>query len=152
MSAFFSFSTFWVKRRLQCGDLGVHRLELGLVGLGELGAGAHEILVVALEQPVRLGVQAEFGALVVERLDAREERAVQVNRVLWAESFGAISVSTFCSCGIRCWRRRDSRKSVHPPKQIAGFLQRDDRVLEGRGLGVEAMGSISFNCSAMPFS
>ena len=45
--------------RAQFGQLAIHRLELDLVGIGQLRAGAHEILVVLLDQARAFGIQAE---------------------------------------------------------------------------------------------
>lgn len=48
----------------QVGQLGVHCLERGLVGVGELGAVAHKVAVVLLDQAHALRIQAQLGALV----------------------------------------------------------------------------------------
>ena len=57
---------------LQGRQLGIDLLELFLVRIGELRAGAHEILVIALEQISRFRIESEVGAIVVKLLHARE--------------------------------------------------------------------------------
>ena len=68
----FSPSARFAERGLQARQLRVHRLELGFISLGEFRARAHEILVIALQQIFRLGIQTEFVARVVEGLDPGE--------------------------------------------------------------------------------
>ena len=111
-------------------------MSLVLSASESLRAGAHEILVVTLDQPVRFGVEAEFCAIVVERLDALEERAVQIDRVLLRGKFRRHLGLDFLQGGIRVRAREIGKNAVDPSEQLAGFFQRDDRVFEGRRLGV----------------
>ena len=53
----------------------------------------------ALEHAALLGVEPEIVAARVDRIDAREQRAVRVHGAVWAASSGAISRSTACSAG-----------------------------------------------------
>ncbi len=92
--------------RAQLGELGVHLLEARLVRLGQLRAGAHEILVVALDEPQLLGVELQRGALVVERLDAREQLGVQVDRVVVRGRTSRRSPGAACCARRWCPRRR----------------------------------------------
>ena len=74
--------------RLQCRQLGIDLLQLFLVRIRQLGAGAHEILVVTLEEIGGFRIEAEFVAAVVKLLDPREQFAVEMDcvamgRQLW---------------------------------------------------------------------
>ena len=68
--------------RRQRGDLFVQRAQLGFLRVGEIGAGAHEVGVIALQQAQRLRIELQRLTLVVELLDAREQCGVQVNRIV----------------------------------------------------------------------
>ncbi|KAG1080632.1 hypothetical protein G6F40_015800 [Rhizopus arrhizus] len=74
----------------QVGQLGVHLLQRGLVGLGQLGAGAHVVVVVLLDQAHAFVVQAQLAA-------ARSHRCA---RRTWPSSRPA------ASCGCRWCRHR----------------------------------------------
>ena len=65
------------KLGLQRRDLAVHGLQLVLVGIGQLGAGADKILVVTLDQANAFGIKAQLVALVIQAADAREQLAVE---------------------------------------------------------------------------
>ena len=60
----------------------VHRLELGLLGARQLGAGVQELLVVNIEQLGLLGVEIELRLMVVKILHPAEQFRVQENEVL----------------------------------------------------------------------
>ena len=49
----------------------IQLFQLGLVGVGEVGAGQHKLLVVVLDQAQRFGIEIERVALLVDRLDTR---------------------------------------------------------------------------------
>ena len=61
-----------LKLGLQGCQLGIDFLELFLVRIGELCAGAHEIFVITLEQISRFRIESEVVAIVVKLLHARE--------------------------------------------------------------------------------
>ena len=67
--------------RLQRCKLGVNLLQLFLVRVGKLRASADEILVISLQQICGLGIEPELIPIVVKLLDAREQFAVEMNRV-----------------------------------------------------------------------
>ncbi len=58
---------------LQSCQLGIDFLQLFLVGIGELRSRAHEILVVTFEQIGRFRIESELIALLIKRLDSREQ-------------------------------------------------------------------------------
>ena len=64
-------STFWLNVVRERRELGVERLELLLVGLGELRAGADEVLVVAPEQAGRAGRRRRATLAEVARVHDR---------------------------------------------------------------------------------
>ena len=94
-------------------------LSLVLSGSESLRAGAHEILVVTLEQVFRFGIESEFFAIVVERFDALKSGPFNRIASCCAASFGAISFSIFCRAGlvfapVRLEKMRSTRSSSSP--------------------------------------
>ena len=117
---------------LQRGELRVQRLQLGLVRLREPGAGAHEILVVTLEQPFRFRIQAALLAVVVERFDPREERTVEMDRIRVRGKLRRHFFLDFLQSGIGVGPGEIRKDPAGAIEELAHFLERDDRVLEGR--------------------
>ena len=60
----------------------VQLAQLRLIGRRQLRARAHEGAMVAFDQIFRLGVQAECVALLVQRLHARVQLGIEINRIL----------------------------------------------------------------------
>jgi len=71
-----------LEARPERGDLGVERAQARLLGRRQTGTGAHELGVVARKQLQRLRIKVQARALLVQRLDARPQRRIQMNRVL----------------------------------------------------------------------
>src|SRR5205085_9534512 len=78
--------------RLQRCQFSIDLLQLFLVGIGKLRAGADEVFVITLEQIGGLRIEPELIAIVVELLNTREEFPVEMDRVpmrgeLWRRFF-----------------------------------------------------------------
>jgi hypothetical protein len=120
----------------QRGQLGVQLAQALLLGGAEAGAGAHGVAVVALQQPVGLGVEAELVADLEEGLDAGEQGRVEGDGVV-------VRRQLRCDVGLdppdavgaaRAHQREEHRR--HALQGPPGALQRDDRVLERGRSGV----------------
>ena len=64
-------------------------LSFVFVGIRQIRAGLHELLVVVLDKPQRFGVELERRALVVDGFDSRKQFGVQVDRIGERGSSGA---------------------------------------------------------------
>ncbi len=71
-------------------QLGVQLPQLLLALFGQPGAGPDELAVVVLQQPERLRVETELGAGLVQRVEAGEQRPVQVDGVVMRREPGAV--------------------------------------------------------------
>ena len=120
----------------QAGQLGVHRLQGFLVGVGQVGAGTDEVGVVTLEQALGLGVQAQGISLVVERLDAREELAVEQDRVLVGGELRRQGGLHLLDFGVGVGAGQVAEHRAGAVEQGAGFFHRDDGVHEARRVRV----------------
>ena len=118
--------------RLQLRQLGVHRLQFRFVRLRKLGPGAHKILIVTLDQPFRFRVETEFIAIVVKRLDAREQFSVEMNCVPMRGQLGRHFLLDLLQLriGVRAGQVREN--PFHSPEQFAGALQRHDCIFKRR--------------------
>ena len=124
------------KGQLQHGDLAVQLAQLSLVGLRQVGATAHEILIGLLEKLHLLLVEAQLVFLVINRLDTGEQLRVEVDivvvfredrRHLAAQGLHlVVGVDTVLS----------AKDDLHLAQQGALLVEGDDRVLEGRFLRV----------------
>jgi hypothetical protein len=94
------------------------------------------VLPGVLEQPGVLGRQAHRRAVVVDRLDAREEARVEVDRVgvrrQLRRHLGLDRVERVVGVGPGHRAERGIDPAEHPPRA----LERDDRVGERRRLGI----------------
>ena len=120
----------------QAGQLGIHRLQPGLVGIGELGTGTHEIGVVTLDQALRFRVEAERVACVVDRLDAGKQLAVEhglviVRGQLWRQ-LGLDLLHLVIGVGARL-REKHARNAA---QQLFAAFQGDDGVVETGRFGI----------------
>jgi hypothetical protein len=114
---------------------------------------AHEVAVIALDQALRLGVEPERVAAVVERPHAVPEPRVQVDRVL-------VRGQLRRELGLRLLQRvvgvrlLDVREDlVGAGQQLARALHRLDGVREGRQARARpAIASISASCAFIPSS
>ena len=137
-----------LQRRIFFVDL----LQLGLVGVGEVGAGLHKLLVVVLHQPQRFGIEIERGALLVNRLHPREQLGVQVNCVLvrgQPRRFVLLHLLQIV-IGVRAGHaveRSHTRSSNWPERSSATSV-----FSKVGGAGLLAIASTSSICCAMPAS
>ncbi|CAB4913300.1 unannotated protein [freshwater metagenome] len=125
------------ERRRQLGQLLVERAQLLPPGLVELGPREHEVQVVALDQPDRLGVQAvpTGGHGRVHRVDPGEQLRVQPQRVgVRRRQRGHLALDLAQPLrGVR--RRQCVEDDLGPVQQLPGPLQGDHGVLERRLVG-----------------
>jgi hypothetical protein len=130
-------STFWRKRvvrvekaRGQGRDLPVQLPQPGLLAPRQARAGAHEVAVIAGEQLQRLGIEVQLGALLVERVHARPQRRVQVDRVMVRRELRRHLGVDLLHLGVGV-AGIQIREHVRDARQLPpGALERDDRVLE----------------------
>ena len=137
-AALVSLRRFCLNGGRERGELGIHRLELRLVLVGELRAGANEIEMVAPEQAQRLRIQAERVASFhrVRRMRA-EEGAVEVDRVaVGGEAGPACALRASASCGLRVRAGQDAEHRAPVAAAAPCALEGDDGVVEGRGRGI----------------
>ena len=125
-----------LEARPERGDLGVERAQARLLGRRQPGTGAHELGVVARKQLQRLRIKVQARALLVQRLDARPQRRIQMNRVLLrGELGGHLGVDLLHPrIGVGCIEPPEGRVDAH--QQLPGALESDDGVVEGGGLRV----------------
>ena len=127
------------KSVVSVGDASIQRGESAAPGLVECGPGEHGHAVAALEQIRGLGVERGAVARRLECLDAGEEPRVEADRVAMGREarreLGLDRVDLIVG------DRRSShsrRRQEYPAQQGSGPFERDDRVLERRGRGVDA--------------
>src|SRR5690606_2405526 len=120
------------KLRAQFGQARVDLLEPRLLRGIEPGAGAHEIVVVLLDQAQALGVEAEAGALAVDGLDAREQPRIEHDRVAVRGELRRVLVVDLLADVVGVGAVEVAEDAARIRQQLAGLLQRDDRVLERR--------------------
>ena len=114
----------------------VELLQLGLVGVGEIGAGFHKLLVVVLDEPQRLGIEMERRALVVDRLHARKELGVQIDGVLMRGQARSFVLLHLLQLIVVFAPVTQLNAGHHAREQLAAALQRDDGVFKGGRRGI----------------
>ena len=122
------------ERGRQRRELLVQLGEPGATGLVELRSGQHEVQVIALDQPHGLGVEAGVVPGRVHRIDAGEQRRIQVDRIgVRRLQRGDLPLDLAQPRGGH--RRGEVAEHVlRPRQQPARPLQRDHRVVERRRL------------------
>ncbi len=115
----------------QRGQFGVHRLQRGLVGVVQVGAGADEAGVVALDQSHALRVQAQGVALFVQRLDAGEELGIEVDGVAVRGELRRVVGAQLVARVVGVGADQVEEHGGGAVQHLAGLLQRDDGVVEG---------------------
>ena len=114
------------------GEALVDRLEPGLAGGVEARAGADEIGVVAVDDARLFG--AERGAVLPHGLDAAEQGRVEVDRVPVRREERRHLALDRLQVGIGVGAGQVAEDRIDAGEAEAGCLERDDRVVEGRGL------------------
>ncbi len=115
---------------------GVDCLDPCLLRVAQVGAGAHEIGVVALDQAHALLVQTQVGALFIQRLDAREQLGVQVDAVAVGGELGRVLGVQFVEGVVGVGAGQVAERDRGAGQQLAGAFHRQDGVVEGRRLAV----------------
>ena len=118
------------ERRQPLADLGEPRL----AGLVERRAGAHEDRVIAVEHLALLVVEAERVARLPERIDAREQRCVEIDRIAVAGEQRRDLALHRLQRLVGVGRGEMEEDRGHPVEAEAARLQRDDRIGESRRL------------------
>ncbi len=121
---------------LQGGYLFVHLLQFGLVRVGEVGPGMHELLVIVLDQAQRFGVQFERAALLIDGFDPMVELTVKINGVVVRGQLGSLGLLYLLQTGVGICAGDRIEHGRHAIEQAAAFLQRDQGVLKGWRIGV----------------
>lgn len=123
--------------RAQGRELLVELTQPHLVVLVEPGAGDRHLGEVTLDQATRLGVQRRERVLVVmDRLDPSVEAWVEAHGVAVGRELRGVVLLDRLHRGGRERARRPEEGETRAAQQRSGALQRDEGVLEGRGLGV----------------
>src|SRR5580658_10293563 len=101
---------------------------------------AYEFGVVALEELARLGIELQLLALLVQRIDAREQRRVEMNRIVVCRQLrrevGLDLQNRVIAVGIG----QTEESHADPSEHAADSLHRDDGVVEARRLRVVSDG------------
>lgn len=132
---------------LQGGEFRIERAELGFFGLGELGAGAYEIFVVALKEAHGLGVETERAAAVIERGQAGEKSGVEADGVAVRGELGREGALDLLHLGVGVGAGEVAEHGTDAAEEAAGAFERDDGVVErGRGGGARDGGDFGELC------
>ena len=103
-----------------------------LVRRGEVGAGAHEVLVVSLDHQALQRIEAQAGAAVVEGLDPLEQGVVERDGVPMRGHSGRQGPLDGLQGVVRVGGGEAAEDALHTAEQLARALEREDRVLERR--------------------
>ncbi len=122
--------------RLQGGDVGVDGFQFFLVGGRQLGAGTHEIGVVAFQQVLRFPVQVQLVALGVQGVDAGEQLGVQEDGVAMGGQLGRHVAVNGVERIVGVGALQVLERGLHAGQQLARTLHGHDGVVEGGRLGV----------------
>ena len=96
----------------------------------------YELVVVVLQQPERLGIELERGALLVDRGYAREELRVEEDEVLVGSEFGGLNGFDVLEGGVGVCLG-DSIEGCHNAfEQPAALLHGDDGVVKTGNIGI----------------
>ena len=99
---------------------------------GSAGAGADEIEMIASKRPRLLGRKPERGLVRLERVDALEQRLVQIGVAVMAgedRGDGALDRLQFV---VRCGAGEVEENARDPVERTPAALERLDRIGEGR--------------------
>ncbi|MDR6139316.1 hypothetical protein QE438_002620 [Pseudoxanthomonas sp. SORGH_AS 997] len=142
-----------VELRGQGGLFDVELAQGGLVGVGQLRTGAHELLVLVLDQALLLRVQVQGVALVVEALDAREQLRIQVDLVLVRGQLGRDLFLDLLTRIVGIGLDQAEEDARDAGQGLAAALHRLQRVGEGGRLRVVGdLADLGQVCCCMPSS
>ena len=120
----------------QGGQVGVDGLQLHLVGIRQLRAGANEVSVVTLEQAHRFGVQAQGGARSMQRLHAGKKFPVQHDRVVVGGQLRRHLTLDGVERVIGVGTGHAEEGGRNPAQHLAAALHRDDGVFKAGRIGL----------------
>ncbi|MNS54796.1 hypothetical protein D3C72_876100 [compost metagenome] len=121
----------------QGSELAVVGAQLFLVRGRQLGAGAHEVRVIALEQAFRFGIEAQLVALGVQGIDALEEFVIEHDRIAMGRHFRRQLAFQALDRVIRIRAGHHGKHGAYTAQQLARALHGHDGVVErGRFLVV----------------
>ena len=96
----------------------------------QLGALAHKIQVIAFQHPERLGIQSQFRARLIKRVNPREQIGVEVQRApMGGKTRRHLSLDLLQSV-IGMGRGEGGKRRLDFCQPLAAFFQPDDAVLE----------------------
>ena len=124
------------ERGLQFGETLDDRGQSLLLRGRQPGAGAHEVEVHALEQAPRLSAQAERVAPRMQRVDAREQRGVQVDRAVVRGQPRRHHAFDRLQFARRLGAAEVMKQMADAGQQPAARIKGGDRVLERRYIGL----------------
>ncbi|OEZ67299.1 hypothetical protein JAB2_24200 [Janthinobacterium sp. HH100] len=122
--------------RFQARLLGVIGFQFFLVRIGQLGAGAHEIRVIALEQAQGFGIEAQLVALGVQGVDAGKQFRVQRDGVAMRGQFRRHVHFHRFQHGIGIGRGHVAEDALHAVQQLSRALEGHDGVFKRGRLAV----------------
>ena len=125
-----------LERRLQGRGFLVDLAQSRLVGLGEAGAGAHEVVVVHLEQHPRFRIERELVALGMDRLDPGEQLRIHVDGVVVRGKLGRLLGLDAVEHVVGVGLDHGVERLVHAVEHAPRLLHGDDRVCERRRGGI----------------
>ena len=126
--------------RFQACLLGVVGFQFFLVRIGQLGAGAHEIRVIALQQAQGFGIEAQLVALGVQGVDAGKQFRVQGDRVAMRGQLRRHVHFHRFEHAIRVGRGHVAEDALHAVQQLPRALEGHDGVFERGRLAIVGNG------------
>ncbi len=88
--------------------------------------------MVALQKPFRFRIQAKLVTLLVESLDAGEERGIEQDGIAMGGAFRSDLGFDFLQAGIGICRREARKDAIHAGERLPRAFHRDDRFFEAR--------------------
>ncbi|MNM64642.1 hypothetical protein D3C81_760490 [compost metagenome] len=122
--------------RFQARLLGVVGLQLVLIRIGQFGAGAHEIRVIAFQQAQGFGIEAQLVALGVQGVDAGKQFRVQGDGVAMRGQFRRHVHFHRFQHAVGVGRGHVAEDALHAVQQLPRTLEGHDGVFKRGRLAV----------------
>ena len=107
-----------------------------LLSAGQPRPGTHEQRFIAFQQLQRFAVELQLCALAIQRIDAREQRRIEVNRVPMRRELRRDLALDLQHRGIAVGAGQFKERGTDASQQLPGELQGADRVIEARRIRV----------------